>query len=41
MTSTERQDSDLLEVPWGYCPNHRTAVTLPADFAATPLQDVD
>jgi hypothetical protein len=28
-------------VPNGYCPNHRTGVTLPADFAATPLQYVD
>jgi peptide-methionine (S)-S-oxide reductase len=27
--------------PFGYCPNHRTGVTLPADFAVTPLQYVD
>ncbi len=28
--------------PFGYCPNHRTGVTLPADFAipSTPLQYV-
>ena len=25
----------------GYCPNHSTGVTLPADFAVTPLQYVD
>jgi hypothetical protein len=25
----------------GYCPNHATDVTLPADFKATPLQHVD
>jgi hypothetical protein len=36
-----RQYCDLPEVPNGYCPNHRTGVTLPADFAATPLQYVD
>jgi peptide-methionine (S)-S-oxide reductase len=24
-----------------YCPNHATGVTLPADFAVTPLQYVD
>ena len=28
-------------IPNGYCPNHRTGVKLPADFAATPLQYVD
>jgi peptide-methionine (S)-S-oxide reductase len=30
----------LDKVPYGYCPNHRTGVTLPADFAqpVTPLQ---
>jgi peptide-methionine (S)-S-oxide reductase len=27
--------------PWGYCPNHRTGVQLPDDFAVTPLQYVD
>jgi len=27
--------------PRGYCPNHSTGVTLPADFAVTPLQYVD
>jgi len=27
--------------PGGYCPNHRTGVTLPDDFAITPLQYVD
>jgi peptide-methionine (S)-S-oxide reductase len=31
----------LSKVPNGYCPNHRTGVKLPADFAATPLQYVD
>jgi peptide-methionine (S)-S-oxide reductase len=31
----------LDKVPWGYCPNHRTGVTLPADFEVTPLQYVD
>jgi peptide-methionine (S)-S-oxide reductase len=31
----------LAKVPNGYCPNHRTGVTLPADFAVTPLQYVD
>jgi hypothetical protein len=29
------------KVPNGYCPNHSTGVTLPADFQATPLQYVD
>jgi peptide-methionine (S)-S-oxide reductase len=27
--------------PYGYCPNHATGETLPADFVATPLQYVD
>jgi peptide-methionine (S)-S-oxide reductase len=31
----------LAKVPNGYCPNHSTGVTLPADFVATPLQYVD
>jgi peptide-methionine (S)-S-oxide reductase len=31
----------LDKVPNGYCPNHSTGVTLPADFAVTPLQYVD
>ena len=31
----------LDKVPNGYCPNHRTGVTLPADFTVTPLQYVD
>jgi peptide-methionine (S)-S-oxide reductase len=31
----------LSKVPNGYCPNHRTGVRLPADFAVTPLQYVD
>jgi peptide-methionine (S)-S-oxide reductase len=31
----------LAKVPNGYCPNHSTGVTLPNDFAATPLQYVD
>jgi hypothetical protein len=31
----------MSEVPNGYCPNHSTGVTLPADFKATPLQFVD
>ena len=31
----------LAKVPNGYCPNHATGVTLPADFAVTPLQYVD
>jgi hypothetical protein len=30
-----------MQVPNGYCPNHRTGVTLPADFTVTPLQYVD
>jgi peptide methionine sulfoxide reductase MsrA len=31
----------LDKVPNGYCPNHSTGVTLPADFVVTPLQYVD
>ena len=31
----------LDKVPNGYCPNHATGVTLPADFKVTPLQYVD
>jgi len=31
----------LVKVPNGYCPNHSTGVTLPDDFAVTPLQYVD
>jgi peptide-methionine (S)-S-oxide reductase len=31
----------LDKIPGGYCPNHSTGVTLPADFAVTPLQYVD
>src|SRR4051794_9420882 len=31
----------LEKVPNGYCPNHRTGVKLPDDFAAAPLQYVD
>ena len=31
----------LDKIPNGYCPNHATGVTLPADFAVTPLQYVD
>jgi peptide-methionine (S)-S-oxide reductase len=31
----------LVRVPNGYCPNHATGVTLPEDFAVTPLQYVD
>ena len=31
----------LDKVPNGYCPNHSTGVTLPADFKVTPLQYVD
>jgi peptide-methionine (S)-S-oxide reductase len=31
----------LDKVPNGYCPIHRTGVTLPEDFAATPLQYVE
>ena len=31
----------LAKNPRGYCPNHRTGVTLPADFTAMPLQYVD
>ncbi len=27
--------------PYGYCPDHRTGVTLPDDFVVTPLQYVD
>jgi peptide-methionine (S)-S-oxide reductase len=27
--------------PNGYCPNHSTGVTLPADFAATPLRYIE
>jgi hypothetical protein len=33
--------SSRAEVPNGYCPNHSTGVTLPADFKVTPLQYVD
>ena len=36
-----RQCVDAADVPNGYCPNHRTGVKLPADFAVTPLQYVD
>jgi peptide-methionine (S)-S-oxide reductase len=31
----------LDKVPNGYCPNHATGVTLPADFKVTPLQYVE
>jgi peptide-methionine (S)-S-oxide reductase len=31
----------LAKNPFGYCPNHSTGVTLPADFKVTPLQYVD
>ena len=31
----------LAKVPNGYCPNHATGVTLPADFKVPPLQYVD
>jgi peptide-methionine (S)-S-oxide reductase len=31
----------LAKNPNGYCPNHATGVTLPEDFAVTPLQYVD
>jgi peptide-methionine (S)-S-oxide reductase len=31
----------LDKVPYGYCPNHSTGVTLPDDFKVTPLQYVD
>jgi peptide-methionine (S)-S-oxide reductase len=31
----------LVTNPSGYCPNHATGVTLPDDFAVTPLQYVD
>ncbi len=31
----------LAKNPAGYCPNHATGVTLPDDFAVTPLQYVD
>jgi peptide-methionine (S)-S-oxide reductase len=31
----------LEKVPYGYCPNHATGVTLPEGFAPTPLQYVD
>jgi peptide-methionine (S)-S-oxide reductase len=31
----------LDKVPNGYCPNHATGVTLPADFKVAPLQYVD
>jgi peptide-methionine (S)-S-oxide reductase len=31
----------LAKHPNGYCPNHRTGVTLPADFGVAPLQYVD
>jgi hypothetical protein len=40
-TWTERQYTDLAKVPNGYCPNHSTGVTLPADFKVTALQYVD
>jgi len=29
------------KVPNGYCPNHLTGVTLPADFKVTPFRYVD
>ena len=32
---------DLSENPNGYCPLHATGVTLPDDFAVTPLQYVE
>ena len=38
---TDVQSAGTFEDPFGYCPNHRTGVTLPADFAVTPLQYVD
>ena len=31
----------LDKVPNGYCPNHSTGVTLPADYTVTPLQYAD
>ena len=31
----------LAKNPGGYCPNHRTGVTLPDDFVVTPLQYVE
>ena len=31
----------LAKVPNGYCPNHATGVTLPADFKVMPLQYAD
>jgi peptide-methionine (S)-S-oxide reductase len=31
----------LAKEPNGYCPNHSTGVSLPEDFAVTPLQYVD
>ena len=31
----------LAKVPNGYCPNHRTGMKLPDDFAVTPLQYVE
>ena len=31
----------LQKNPFGYCPNHRTGVTLPTDFEVTPLQYVE
>jgi len=31
----------LQKNPHGYCPNHQTGITLPDDFAVTPLQYVD
>jgi peptide-methionine (S)-S-oxide reductase len=31
----------LAKVPYGYCPNHSTGVTLPDAFLVTPLQYVD
>ncbi len=31
----------LAKNPNGYCPNHSTGVTLPADFVVTPLEYVD
>ena len=35
------QYPDMDKVPNGYCPNHTTGVTLPDDFATTPLQYLD
>ena len=40
-SSEDYHQQYLDKVPNGYCPNHSTGVTLPADLKVTPLQYVD